>query len=89
MYWASNTELRYSQRCRAVWARGPYSLYNIIRSYTTHTGSTIRKERGTEVYNVPRDPPFTVMLNDAGWFGAACWAPWHGNSAPVKCSGRY
>ena len=89
IYRVSDTELRYSPRCRAVWARGPYNLWNIIRSYTKSSGGSIRQERGTDVYNIPRDPTFTVMLNDAGLYGAACWAQWHGNSAPVKCSGRY
>jgi len=89
IYWVSNTELRYSPRCRAVWARGPYYLWNIIRSYTQSSGGSIRKQRETQVYNVPGSDQFTVMLNDAGLYGAACWGPWNGPNAPIKCTGRY
>ena len=86
IYWVDATELRYSLRCAAVWARGPNSIRNIIRSYTKSSGGSVRKERSTERYSIPGDDQYTVMLNDDGLFGVACSA-W--SNFDIKCTGRY
>ncbi|KAH7101890.1 hypothetical protein BKA62DRAFT_701730 [Auriculariales sp. MPI-PUGE-AT-0066] len=82
-------ELRYSARCRSVWTRGRANFLNEVRSYTAKSGGSLRKSRfsvqsQTETAAIP-----TVMLNDAGFYGAACSGGVSRPYADFICSSRY
>ncbi len=71
--WASNdyVELRYSPRCRTVWARFRASTYQQdVILYSYYSNGNIRA--WTKYSDVWWSQSWTAMLNDAGYQGKAC-----------------
>lgn len=86
--WAASdyVELRYSPRCRTIWARGRVSTYTqdfLITSY--NSDGTMRKQ--LKWSDAPWYEPWGQMLNDAGFRGNACLIEYtqydqYGNDSP-------
>lgn len=80
VYWPGGgslaVELRYSKRCRTVWARGKDYYTLTINSYKRNSsgGWYLRASRddGRNPYNPQGYQHWTIMLDDANMLGEAC-----------------
>ena len=91
-YWPGGgplaVELRYSPRCRAVWARAGATIDVIINSYRTNGAFRISEIAGKNPTASSTAVHWTVMLDDAGLLGEACIG-WWGSGYETMCTGRY
>lgn len=90
-YWPGGgslaVELRYSPRCRTVWARAKATRDITINSYR---GGTLRISEGSgkNPNASPSAMHWTIMLDDAGLLGEACTG-WWGDGYETLCTTRY
>ncbi|MEU8606842.1 DUF2690 domain-containing protein [Actinoplanes sp. NPDC048791] len=85
-------ELRYSKRCRSVWARGKDFYGLAINSYQKNSAGAwvLRASRydGRNPYTPQGKDHWTIMLDDANMLGEAC-VDYGVVGEERMCTGRY